>query len=86
MRNVEAKVTLLDVAGLTAREPSFHAEAKRLSQLGQDRFTILDRRIVDQSMLQRHTLLLISYASWARLAESRSVWLTQVPSTLIVKP
>ncbi|MBL7953036.1 MAG: cation:proton antiporter [Flavobacteriales bacterium] len=86
MRNVDAKVTILDAAGLTAREPSFHAEAQRLSRLAPDRLTILDRRIVDQSMLQRHTLLLISYPSWARLAESRSLWLSQVPSTLIVKP
>jgi hypothetical protein len=86
MRNADAKVTLLDVAGLTAREPSFHAEAQRLSKLAHDHLTILDRRMVDQTLLQRHTLLLTSYASWIRLAESRSVWLSQVPSTLIVKP
>lgn len=86
MRNVDAKVTILDAAGLTSREPSFHSEAQRLSHLAQDRLTILDRRVVDQGLLQRHTLLLISYASWARLAESRSLWLTQVPSTLILKP
>lgn len=86
MRNVDARVTLLDVSGLTAREPSFHAEALRLMQAVPERLTILDRRTVDQVLLDRHRFLLISYASWARLAESRSVWLSQVPSTLIVKP
>ncbi|HRH67973.1 MAG: cation:proton antiporter [Flavobacteriales bacterium] len=86
MRNVEAKVTVLDVAGLTAREPSFQAEAARLSNLAPDRLVILDRRVMDKTLLDRHAFLLIGYASWTRLAESRSVWLANVPSTLIVKP
>ncbi len=86
MRNPGVRITLLDVAGLTVREPSFHAEAQRLSKAGMDRFIILDRRIVDQPLLDRHALLLTSYASWTRLAESRSPWLAHVPSTLIVKP
>jgi len=86
MRNADAKVTVLDVTGLTAREPSFHAEAQRLAQLAPDRLTILDRRVMDLALLERYNFLLTSYASWTRLAESRSVWLAHVPSTLIVKP
>lgn len=86
MRNVDARVTILDVTGLTVREPSFHAEAQRLSQLAPDRLVVLDRRLMDTALLQRHTFLLTSYASWTRLAESRSLWLAHVPSTLIIKP
>ena len=86
MRNVNARVTVLDVAGLTAREPSFHAEAQRLAQNSPDRLMIVDRRVVDHALLDRHSLLLTSYASWTRLAESRSLWLSSVPSTLILKP
>ena len=29
--------------------------------------------------------MLVSYANWMRLAESRSVWLQHVPSALILK-
>jgi hypothetical protein len=86
MRNVDAQVTLLDVSGLTSREPQFQAEAQRLMKLAPGRITILERTMVDKEFLQRFSFLLISYANWMRLAESRSVWLQQVPSTLILKP
>jgi hypothetical protein len=86
MRNVDAQVTLLDVTGLSAREPVFQAEAQRLMQQAPGRMTVLVPRTIDKEFLQRYSFLLISYASWMRLAESRSVWLQQVPSTLILKP
>lgn len=86
LRNVDAQVTLLDVSGLSAREPVFQAEAQRLVQLAPGRMTVLVPRTIHKEFLQRYSFLLISYASWMRLAESRSVWLQQVPSTLILKP
>lgn len=86
IRNVEARVTVLDATGLTMREPGFHEEAQRLMQLAQGRFSILDHRTADKEFLERYNFMLISYASWMQLAESRSVWLQHVPSTLIIKP
>ncbi|MBX2973278.1 MAG: cation:proton antiporter [Flavobacteriales bacterium] len=86
IRNVEARVTVLDATGLTMREPGFHEEAQRLMQLAQGRFTILEHRTADKEFLDRYNFMLISYASWMQLAESRSVWLQHVPSTLILKP
>lgn len=86
IRNVEAKVTVLDVSGLTQREPGFHEEAQRLMHLSQGRFTVMEHRTADKEFLEQYDLMLISYASWMELAESRSVWLQHVPSTLIINP
>lgn len=86
IRNVEARVTVLDATGLTQREPSLHEEAQRLMQLGQGRFSIMEHRTADKEFLERYDFMLISYTSWMQLAESRSVWLQYVPSTLIIKP
>jgi hypothetical protein len=86
MLNVEAHVTLLDVAGLTQRDPSFRMETQRLQELAPNRLTVLGQRAVDKTFLDRFDFLLISYASWSRLAESRSLWLAHVPSTLLIKP
>ncbi len=85
MHNVEARVTLLDVAGLAQRDPAFIAETQRMQALAPGRLTILEQRAVDKPFLDRFDLLLIGYASWTRLAESRSVWLAHVPSTLLIK-
>jgi len=86
MHNVEAHVTVLDVAGLTQRDPAFRAETQRLQDQASGRLTILEQRAVDKPFLDRFDFLLISYASWSRLAESRSLWLAHVPSTLLIKP
>ncbi|HMC98375.1 MAG TPA: cation:proton antiporter, partial [Flavobacteriales bacterium] len=86
MLNVEARVTLLDVAGLTQRDANFRMETSRLQELAPGRLTVMEQRAVDKPFLDRFDFLLISYASWSRLAESRSLWLTHVPSTLLIKP
>lgn len=86
IRNIEANVTVLDATGLTLREPGFHEEAQRLMKMAQGRFTILEHRTADKEFLDRYNFMLISYASWSQLAESRSVWLQHVPSTLIIDP
>lgn len=86
MHNVEARVTLLDVPGLVQRDASFRSEAARLQDFAPGRFSVLEKRAVDKPFLDRFDFLLISYASWSRLAESRSLWLQHVPSTLLIKP
>ncbi|MEO8588844.1 MAG: cation:proton antiporter [Flavobacteriales bacterium] len=86
MHNVEARVTLLDVAGLTQRDANFRMETHRLQELAPGRLTVMEQRAVDKPFLDRFDFLLISYASWSRLAESRSLWLAHVPSTLLIKP
>ncbi len=80
------RVTVLDGTGLAVRDPSIRAEVQRLERSFPGRCTILVDRTMDPATLRKHDLLLTSYASWTRLAESRNPWLTQVPSTLIVKP
>lgn len=85
MRNVDARVTILDVTSLTTRDPALNSEAQRLMQAAPGRLTILEHRHIDKEFLARFHFLLVSYPSWERLAESRSVWLSHVPSTLILK-
>lgn len=86
IRNVGARVTVLDASGLTMREPALHAEAQRLMQLAQGHFSIMEQRTADTELLEQFNFMLISYASWMQLAENRSAWLPDVPSTLILKP
>ena len=86
IRNMEAKVTVLDATGLTLREPAIHEETQRLMRSAPGSFTVLEQRSADKEFIDRYNFMLISYASWTQLAESRSVWLQHVPSTLILKP
>ncbi len=79
-------LTLLDVAGLTQRDPSFRNGVQHLQQLAGDRLDTAHGRSLDAQVLAQHDLLLTSYKGWSRWAESRAPWLNEVPSTLIIRP
>ncbi|MFN3875666.1 MAG: cation:proton antiporter, partial [Flavobacteriales bacterium] len=80
------RLTLLDTAGLTQRDPSFRNGARRLQELAGDRLEVLRDRSIDAQLLAQHDLLLTSYKGWSRAAETRAPWLGHAPSTLIIRP
>ena len=41
---------------------------------------------IDGDMLEKNDLLLVSYNTWKNLAEAKTEWLKDIPSTLIIKP
>ena len=51
-----------------------------------DNMTLLQDRIMKKEFLAKQDLMIISLESWKRLVDSQSVWLTNVPSVLILKP
>ena len=47
---------------------------------------LVNERIMKKEFLAKQDLMIISLESWKNLVDSRSVWLTNVPSVLIIKP
>jgi hypothetical protein len=47
--------------------------------------TIMKDRIVKKEFLLNQDLMIISLESWKALVDSRSIWLSRVPSVLILK-
>jgi hypothetical protein len=43
-------------------------------------------KVINKEFLQEQDLMLISIESWKKLVDSHSVWLTDTPSVLIIKP
>ena len=48
--------------------------------------TLADERIMKKEFLTNKDLMIISLDSWKKLVDSRSVWLSNIPSILIIKP
>lgn len=48
--------------------------------------TLEDERIMKKEFLTNKDLMIISLDSWKKLVDSRSVWLSNIPSILIIKP
>lgn len=80
------RLTLLDVAGLTQRDPSFRNGAQHLQQRAGERLEVVLGTPLGAQVLAQHDLLLTSYKGWSRAAEARAPWLGEVPSTLIIRP
>jgi hypothetical protein len=47
--------------------------------------TLLQERIMKKEFLAKQDLMIISLESWKKLVDSQSVWLSNVPSVLILK-
>ncbi|MEY3499010.1 MAG: hypothetical protein RL308_679 [Bacteroidota bacterium] len=48
--------------------------------------TLANERIMKKEFLTNKDLMIISLDSWKKLVDSRSVWLSNIPSILIIKP
>jgi Kef-type K+ transport system membrane component KefB len=49
-----------------------------------DYIRVVSDKDIDDEFLQRQDLMLISADNWKKLVESKSLWLSQIPSTLII--
>ncbi len=47
---------------------------------------LLDEKEMKAGFLAQQDLMMLSLESWKNLVDSQSIWLTNVPSTLIIKP
>ena len=48
--------------------------------------TLLQDRLMKKEFLAKQDLMIISLESWKKLVDSQSLWLSDVPSVLILKP
>ena len=51
-----------------------------------ENITLLEDRVMKKEFLNKQDLMIISLESWKKLVDSQSIWLTNVPSVLILKP
>jgi Kef-type K+ transport system membrane component KefB len=51
-----------------------------------ENITLMDDRVMKKEFLLKQDLLIISLESWKKLVNSQSVWLSNIPSVLIIKP
>jgi hypothetical protein len=48
--------------------------------------SLLQEKVIHKDFLDNQELMLVSYKSWKALVESKSLWLDDVPSVLIIRP
>lgn len=84
INNSNAQVTFLDAVGAIKSNPDIKETIRAIEQIVPNHIHILDKMIIETDFLRKQDLMLISSDSWKGLVESKSRWLSSIPSTLIV--
>jgi Kef-type K+ transport system membrane component KefB len=79
-------ITILDAANIAKHNMEFKEAIRALENAAPNQVTIYEDNVMDKAFLAKHQLLLVSLESWKKALITRSVWLSDTPSVMIIKP
>jgi hypothetical protein len=83
--NNNSQITVLDVNGHIKTNFVMKSAISSLEQKYAKNITTVNDKIIKKEFLAKQDLMIISIESWKALVDSGSVWLSRVPSVLIMK-
>jgi Kef-type K+ transport system membrane component KefB len=83
--NNDSKIMILDVNGIVNTNFVMESAINSLQQKYPNNIGLIKEENVKKEFLDKQNLMLISLESWKALVDSRSDWLSEVPSVLILK-
>lgn len=84
IHNSGAQVIVLDAAGQIKNNAEIKEKIRAIEQNAPNHITLRNQQVIEKSFLAQQDLMIISIESWKKLVETKSVWLSDIPSTLIV--
>ncbi|MBS7785849.1 cation:proton antiporter [Flavobacterium sp. CYK-55] len=84
--NSDASISVLDINNLVKTHFVMESALHSLEEKYPNHMDLLEDRIMKKEFLTQQDLMIISLDSWKKLVDSQSVWLSNVPSVLIIKP
>jgi len=86
IHNGQVKITLLDVMGVIKYDMEFKEAIRAIQQVAPEQIVWTHSDKMKMESLVKQDLMVISHNSWKKAIETRSVWLADTPSVLIMKP
>jgi hypothetical protein len=83
--NAGSQVTVLDADGSVKNNSQIKETIRSIEHNVPNHIKLLNQRKIEKEFLQEQDLMIISVDSWKKLVESRSTWLNNTPSLLIMK-
>ncbi|HTF21850.1 MAG TPA: cation:proton antiporter [Chryseolinea sp.] len=84
IHNAEAQVIVLDAAGKIKQHTDMKEQIRSIEQQAPNHIAVVQEKNIDKSLFEGCDLLVLSLDSWKMLVESKSRWLSDIPSTLIL--
>jgi len=83
--NAGSQVTVLDADGMVKNNAGIKESIRAIEHNVPNHIKLLSQRKIEKEFLEEQDLMIISVDSWKKLVESRSTWLNDTPSLLIIK-
>ncbi|WP_310554369.1 cation:proton antiporter [Flavobacterium sp.] len=84
--NNNSKINIVDVKNQIGNNFLIKNAIQSLEQNYPDNIALVSESQILKSFLIKQDLMIVSLESWKKLVESQSVWLSTLPSVLIIKP
>jgi len=84
INNSASQVTILDAASGIKNFPEAKETVRAIEQIAPNHVSLLNDRVIDKDFLRQQQLMLISMDSWKKIVDTKSLWLSDIPSTLIL--
>jgi hypothetical protein len=84
--NNDSKVTLLEINNQIKNNFVIENAITTLETTFPEKISLIDESEMKAGFLAKQDLMIISLESWKKLVDAQSVWLSTVPSVLIIKP
>lgn len=84
--NSNSRISVLDSNNIIGNHFVLESAFNSLEDKYPNHISLVQDRIMKREFLAKQDLMIISLESWKKLVDSQSVWLTNVPSVLILKP
>ena len=85
IKNSEVQVTVTDKAGMIKSHPEIKEAIRAIEQEAPNHIALNTDHAINEAFIQQFQLMVISSEGWKKLVDSRSKWLNQTPSILILK-
>lgn len=82
--NAGAQITVMDVMGDISRNADMKEVFAAIEQKVPGHITLVSAGGIEKSFLKQQDLMLVSVGSWKKLVDSRTHWLSDIPSALVI--
>lgn len=84
IRNSGAQISLIDAGEQIKNKPEFKEAVRAISHYAPNHIQIVQEKILNKEFLDSQDLMVVSFKSWKKLVDTKSLWLSDIPSVLII--
>lgn len=84
--NSDSKITILDIDNQVKNNVEIENKIDYISELYPKNVSVLNELKMKAGFLAKQDLMIISIDSWKKLVDSENIWISTIPSVLIIKP